>query len=175
MEMQIHNTKVFNDIFPDYETFKNWYEKYELIVPNKLTFMLIQAEYRVSHVAYTEESFKDHFFIDLYTYVKEFEQTTSAIDNLMSLTDEELSINGSMILNVADVPEVPNSTDADTANFISQQQKTITKKGNLQIKREQLSNKRVYTVKSFLKKFKHLFIKILSTAYVDVIEEPEGV
>lgn len=175
MQAQMYESKVFNDVFPTYESFINWISVYEIPVPTKLTFSLIQAEYRDSHLAYNEEGFKDHFFIDLYTYVKEFEATTRAINDLMNLTDEDISTNGSMITNTADVPENLNTTDAEEINFVSQQQKMINKKGNLQIKREQLSNKRVYTVRTFLKRFKHLFIKVLSPAYTYVVEEPEGV
>lgn len=174
MQTTGYETKVFNDIFPTYDVFRDWYSSYGLTAPRELTFRLIQAEYRDSHSAYNEEGFKDHFFIDLYTYSKEFEQTTDAIDNLMSLTDEEIAVSGSMITNIADIPENESSTNVEEVNFVSQQQKAISKKGVLQIKREQLSNKRTYTVKTFLKRFKHLFIRILSSAYVNVIEEKEG-
>lgn len=174
MQAKIHNTKVFNDVFPDYETFLSWYNQYRLTAPRELTFKLIQAEYRGSHLSMNEICFKDHFFIDLYTYTKEFEATTDAIDNLMSLSDEDISVGGYMITNMADIPENESSTNVEEVDFISQQQKTINKKGNLQVKREQLSNKRAYTVKTFLKRFRHLFIKILSSSYVNVIEEPEG-
>ena len=173
MEMQTHNTKVFNDVFPDYETFKNWIQEYSILVPRELTFKLIQAEYRSSHLAYDEISFKDHFFIDIYSFTREFEATTDAIDALMSLTDSQIDTDGSTVLNIAEIPSTENDTDAKIVNFVNQQQKTISVKGNLQIKREQLANKRIYTVKSFLKKFRHLFIKILSPAYTLVVAEEE--
>lgn len=177
MQVQMQETKVFNDIFSNYEEFVSWLnESYgeEIHIPRKTTFLLIQAEYRVSHIAFTPDTFKDKFFIDLYTYCKEFEKTSDAIDELMDLSDEEISLEGSMIVNMADIPENPSSTNIDTVDFVSQQQKTLSKKGTLQIKREQLSSKRAYTVKTFLKRFRHLFIRILATPYVNVIGEPEG-
>lgn len=177
MQVDGYRTKVFNDIFPTYEVFSSWWNSFYSDVsevPSKLTFMLIQSEYRESHIAFDEVGFKDHFFLDLYTYVKEFEATTKAIDDLMALKDEDIAISGSMVQNVADIPEVKSSTDIEEVNFISQQQKMINKKGTLQIKKEQLINKKAYTVKSFLKRFKHLFIRVLSSAYVPVIREPEG-
>ena len=177
MQLDGYETKIFNDIFPTYETFSSWWNSsYSEIsvVPSKLTFMLIQSEYRESHIAFDEIGFKDRFFVDLYTYVREFEATTRAIDDLMNLSDEDIAISGSMVQNIADIPERQNSTNAEEVNFISQQQKMINKKGTLQIKREQLINKKAYTVKSFIKRFRHLFIRVLSSAHVPVIREPEG-
>lgn len=177
MEAKMYNTKTFNDVFPHWEAFITWFKSLnvgEILEPRKLTFLLIQAEYRGSHLAMEEQCFKDHFFIDLYTYVKEFEQTSDAIDALMALTDEQIAQSGSMITNVADIPERESSTNIEEVDFVSQQQKVINKKGALQIKREQISSKRAYTTKTFLKRFRHLFVKILSTAYTPVIQEREG-
>lgn len=167
-------TKRFGEIFSDYETFKTWWETDALPVnetPSELTFKLIKFEYNCSHICMTEESFKQHFAIVLYTHYKEFEQTTRAIDALLLLSDEDIAVSDSMIMNIANVPEITSSTDVESVDYISQQQKTINKKGQLQIKRELLSNKRAYTTKAFLKKFKHLFIRIVSPAYTFVIEE----
>lgn len=177
MELKGYKTKIFNDIFPSYDAFSSWWNenKEDLTwIPQKITFRLIQAEYRESHIAFDEVGFLDHFFIDLYTYVKEFEETTKAIDDLMSLSDNDIAISGSMVQNIADIPESESSTNVEEVNFVSQQQKMINKKGTLQIKKEQLVNKKAYTVKTFLKRFRHLFIKVLSSAYVPVIREPEG-
>lgn len=179
MEITTKTTKFFKDVFPTYEVFSNWYKQTGLSkndndCPNQITFLLIAYEYNDSHIAFTEESFKEHFAIDLYTYYKEFEGTTKAIEEMLELTDSEISIADSTILNIANIPENESSTDIEQVDFVSQQQKTLTKKGVLQVKREQLTNKRTYTTKTFLKRFKHLFIRILSPAYTFVVEEPEG-
>lgn len=178
MEMYNHSTKIFKNIFPNYQTFSEWYQSSPLSseindVPSNKTFRLISNEYNYCHVCMTEESFKEHFENELYTYYKEFEATTKAIDELMELTDEQIGDAGKMVVNVADVPENSYSTDTDTVNFISQQQKTLNKKGVLQIKREQISNKRAYTVRRFLERFRHLFIRIISPCYTDVYMEPD--
>lgn len=178
MQMLGYENRIFKNIFPTYNDFKTWYSGLPLSdsendVPSEKTFTLIAYEYNESHSAYDPVCFKEHFANDLYTYYKEFEATSKSIDDLMALTDEQISIDNRIITNIADVPETESSTDIDEVDFITQQQKNITKKGVLQIKREQLSNKRAYTVKTFLKRFKHLFIKLLSPAYINVIEEPE--
>ena len=64
---------LFKNIFPDYETFSSWYKSTpfsdnENDVPTKKTFSLIAYEYNDSHVAFTDESFKEHFAIDIYTF-----------------------------------------------------------------------------------------------------------
>lgn len=178
MEMVTHNTLLFKNIFPDYEVFKTWYISSGLSdgeedVPSLKTFTLIANEYNDSHSAFSVEGFKEHFANDIYTYYQEFEATTKAISELMKLKDEDIAINGSMIMNIADIPEVESSTDVEKVNFITNQQKQISKKGNLQIKREQLTNKRAFTVRTFLNRFRHLFVRVISPAYTYVVEEPE--
>lgn len=180
MEMLGHSNKKFKNIFPNYQLFRDWYVSLPISddsedVPSEKTFSLIAYEYNDSTVNFSEESFKEHFAIDLYTYYKEFEETTKSIIDLMKLTDEDISVADSMIINTADIPEHLASTNAETVDFVSSQQKHINKKGVLQVKKEQLSNKRILTVKTFLKRFKHLFIKILSPAYNLVVSEPEEV
>ena len=176
MYRTIMETKLFKDIFPSYENFQNWYRNTPLSssdeCPNEKTFSLIAYEYNDSHSAFlTEENFKEHFAIDLYTYFKEFEATTAAIDKLMSLSDDDVAMDGQMITNIASIPETASSTDVEQVDFITQQQKMINKKGKQTITREQLANKRSYTTRTFLKRFKHLFIKVFDTPYTRVIEE----
>ena len=90
------------------------------------------------------------------------------------LTDEDIRISDRIINNTADVPETTLTTDVEEVDYISAQQKQISVKGNLQVKRELLSSKRAFTVKTFLNKFKHLFIKVISPSYTFVVEEPDG-
>ena len=142
--------------------------------PSLRTFALLFNEFADCHLALTRESFLEHFENDLYTFYKEFEATTKAIDDLMNLSDNDISTDNSMVMNIANIPEYLDSTNSEEVDFISQQQKSINKKGVLQIKKEQLSNKRAYTVRSFLNKFRHLFIKIISPAYTQVYVEDEG-
>lgn len=171
-----YDSRLFKNIFKNYEEFKLWYLSIPLSegeddVPSEITFTLIANEYNDCHSCLSVESFKQRFSNDLYTYYKEFEETTKSIKELMSLTDEEISTEDSMITNFANIPENESSTDEETVDFITSQQKSINKKGKLRIKKEQLSNKRIYTVKTFLGRFKHLFIKVISPYYTMVIEE----
>lgn len=179
MQMVDYDTKLFKNIFPDYETFKNWYlssplSDDETDVPSEKTFRLISNEYNDCHVSFSVESFKEHFENDLYTYYREFEATSKSIIELMQLTDEQISIAGNVITNIANIPETESTTDEETVDFITQQQKMINKKGNLQVKREQLSNKRTFTTKTFLNRFRHLFVRIISPAYTFVVKEEDG-
>lgn len=179
MEMINHNTRLFKNIFPDYQTFSEWYSGTPLSddsndVPSEKTFTLIAYEYNNSHVSMSPESFKEHFANELYTYYKEFEETTKIIKELMSLSENDLRIGDRLITNLADIPETESSTNVEEVDFISNQQKQFTEKSKLQIKREELSAKRAFTVKTFLRRFKNLFIKILSPAYTYVVEENQG-
>lgn len=176
MEMLGHSTNLFKNIFPTYKEFKDWYistplSDNELDVPTEKTFTLISYEYNDSHIAFSVESFKQHFANDIYTYYREFEATTKSIVELMELTDQDIAVADISITNMANIPETESSTDEETVDFISTQQKLINKKGSLQVKKEQLSAKRIFTVKTFINRFRHLFIKIVSPAYTYVIGE----
>ena len=178
MYSNIKEMPIFKNLFPNYETFKNWYLSTPLSddttdVPSEKTFTLIAYEYNVSHCAMQEEDFKQHFAIDIYTFYKEFEATTKSISDLMNLTDDEIAIADQMITNYANTPETASSTDTTSIDFISNQQKVINEKGKLQVKKEQLSSKRVFTVRQFLKRFKHLFMVVLDTPYTPVIMESQ--
>lgn len=174
-----NSTYLFMEVFPDYETFEEWYKSTSLSdgeddVPSKKTFSLIYNEYAESHIAFSKVGFSNHFANDLYTYYKEFEATTKAIDDLMKLSDDEIANDTAMILNIANIPETEGSTDDETVNFVSQQQKNITKKGKLQIKKEQLSSKRTYTTKTFLNRFRHLFKRVCRPTFITYyVEEDE--
>lgn len=178
MQATISNTKLFKDIFPDYLSFREWYISIPLSdgeedVPSNKTFTLIAYEYNDCHVSMSAESFKEHFAIELYTYYREFEATTKSIIDLMQLTDEEISTQDSVVTNLANIPETESSTNQEEVNFISTQQKTINKKGNLQIKKEQLANKKVFTVRTFINRFRHLFIRVISPSYNYIVSEDE--
>ena len=181
MQLLGKETKLFKNVFPDYDTFSNYCKSSPIgtsldydFTPSRLTFALLFCEYACSHIAFSEEDFKNHFALSLWTYAKEFEQTTERIDALSIMSEDELLVGGSTVLNLADIPETESSTNVDEVNFVSQQQKNISYKSKLQIKREQLSNARAYTTKSFLNKFRHLFIKVISNAYTELYGEPEG-
>lgn len=178
MEIIDYNTRLFKNIFPDYVTFSTWYKGLPLSdddsdCPSEKTFTLIAYEFNDSHTAFSPDSFKEHFAKDIYTYYREFEATTKSILELMKLTDEEIAVENQNILNIANIPETESSTDEEVVDFISTQNKSINKKGKLQIKKEQLANKRAFTVKTFINRFRHLFIKIISPAYTFVVAEPD--
>lgn len=178
MEQYNYNTELFKNVFPSYEVFSEWYKSIPLSesvedCPSEKTFTLIAYEYNDSHLAYSVDGFKQHFALQLYSYYKEFEETTKGIISLMNLTDKDIAIADSMITNIANIPETVNSTDAEQVDFISTQQKSINKKGKLQVQKELLSNKRAFTTKTFLNRFRNLFIKILSPSYTYVVCEEE--
>lgn len=183
MEAKAYETSLFKDIFPTYNDFEEWYTSTPLSdnlysdeandVPSERTFTILFYEYSDSHVAFSDESFKNRFAVDIYTYYKEFEATTKAIDDLMSLTDNDIIVDGAMITNVADVPETTSTTNIDVVNYISQQQKAISTKGKLRISKELISAKRAYTVRSFVKKFDHLFQRVYSPYYTFVVRDDE--
>lgn len=179
MQMVDYNTQLFKNIFPDYDTFKNWYlncglSDNETDVPAKKTFTLIANEYNDSHTSLSVEGFKEHFANDIYTYYKEFEETTKNILELMKLTEDDIAIADSMITNFASVPETTSSTDTESVDYITNQQKTLNKKGKLTIQKELLSSKRTFTTRTFINRFRHLFIKIISPYYNFVVSEPDN-
>lgn len=179
MKAKINQFEFFKNIFPDYNSFAEWYRSTPLSdsesdVPSLKTFTLIAYEYNSSQVNTSIESFKQRFANDLYTYYREFEATTASVLELMQLTDKEIEKVGETITNIASIPETGYSTNSEEVDFITTQQKMINKKGTLQVKKEQLSNKRTFTTKTFINRFKHLFKMWISPSYNFVVGEPEG-
>ena len=178
-EMQGYDFKLFKDVFPGYQAFKSWYSTtifravYANSIPNEVTFGLIYNEYCVSHLAFSEEVFKRKFANYLYTYFEDFEQESDAIRDLMALTSSQILKAGTTVVNMADIPEQLNSTDTDVVNFVSQQQKTNMFRSELDAKREIIRNKRELSVKRFLGRFRHLFMRIISPDYIKVYVEEE--
>ena len=181
----IVSTSLFKDIFTSgspatisYSTFATWYKNSSHMsdsatdCPSEKTFWILMNEFMDCHVAFkSNDDFKNHLAIKLYTYYKEFEATTRAIDDIMALTDSQLELGESAITNIANIPETVASTDAKNVDYITQQQKLLNQRGALEIKLIQLKNKRAYTVDKFLAKFRPLFIRILSSSYTAVIAE----
>lgn len=179
MEAKINKFELFKNIFPDYNSFAEWYRSTPLSdnesdVPSLKTFTLIAYEYNSSHVNSSVESFKQRFANELYTYYREFEATSASVLELMQLTDDEIAKADEVITNIASIPETRYDTNSETVDFVTTQQKMINKKGKLQVKKEQLSSKRTFTTKTFINRFRHLFKKFISPAYNYVVGEPEG-
>jgi len=178
MEISKSAFSIFMDIFPDYQTFATWYKSIPLSdnaqdCPNEKTFTLIAYEYNDSHCAFSEESFKNRFANILYTFYKEFEETTKEIISLMNIPDTSVALDDSTTTNMANIPETEQSTNTEILDFISQQQRTINRKGELRVRREQLSNKRTFTTKTFLNRFRGLFIRIISPHFLQLINEED--
>lgn len=175
-EMQGYDFKLFKDVFPDYQTFLDWYSQTPFATtfnksPNIVTFNIIYNEYCVSHLAFSEEVFKCKFSNDIYTYFEDFEQESEAIKDLMALTSEDIVKAGSTVVNFADIPEKTSDTDAEVVDFVSQQQKTNMFRSELESKREVIRNKRELSVRRFLSRFRHLFMRIISPDYIKVYVE----
>lgn len=146
-------------------------KKLILDIPTLKTFSTIFYEYADNNIAFSNESFKLKYANIMATYYKEYEQTTKAITNLMNLTDNDIAIDNYIITNSAEIPETPSSTSIEEVDYVSVQQKNFTKKGKLQISKELLYNKKSYTTKTFLNRFRYLFIRILSDSYTPVYED----
>lgn len=155
----------------EYEDDQQQIQQKVLECPTLQTFALLFNNYSDNHVASSDETFKLHFANILDTYYKEYENTKKAIDNLMNLNENDISTDYATVLNIANIPEKKGSTDEEEVDFITQQQKTIQKKGKLQINKELLSSKRAYTTRTFLNRFKHLFITIISPDYTLLYED----
>lgn len=143
----------------------------KLDIPSIKTFALLFHEYCDNHIAYDIVSFMMKYANVMCTYYKEYEQTSKAIDKLMNLTEDDIAIDNCIITNSADIPETESSTNVEEVNYVSVQQKNINKKGKLQISKELLYNKKSYTTKTFLNRFRHLFIRILSHSHTALYEE----
>ena len=117
------NTKLFTDVFPTYDSFKscfdNDFEKYakDCIANNYLNtlYWLLFARYGANPINnMTENLFKARLVAITWQKGPTWVRRVQLQDSLRALTESDLLSGAKTILNAADHPETPPSTDTDT-------------------------------------------------------------
>ena len=123
----MYNTKLFNDIFPTKESFKDSYDEFQSTAgltnilddnDKAITWQLLSARYGNSPIAnLSETQFKLKVWQIMFEYGPTWAKRLEIQEKLRGLTDDQLKAGSSIITNIASNPQT--SSDTETTGYIS--------------------------------------------------------
>ena len=167
-----YSTYTFKELVPDYTTFSDTYKDGLLTtLPSQQTFKLLYNEFAESHIAFTKERFICKFENVLYQTVEAFEYDTNVKRAMREFEDSVFEDEGDMITNIATAPNNEYDTDEERVNHLDQQQKMKARASKANAYYKRLTMNKETAVKTFLNKFRQLFIVIFdaqaNTVWID--------
>lgn len=161
--------RMFSEIFPDSETFKNEYESsklytdYNKIENIEVVYYLLYSRYGNSTIAsYDEEQFKYKVFANIFMYGPTWEARLKVQSKIRALSDEEIQKGSYAINNMSFNPSNPPLNDSMTPlQTINQQNFNGWKKAPLEGYNSLISLLDTDVTESFIGTFKKLFLKVV--------------
>ena len=164
-------TKTFSDIYGDYESFL---KDYQLIgIPQKLKdldflktiYVLLMGEYASSSImSLSEDQFRIRLFTLIMSYGPQYERELDIQSTLLGMTDDELRLSSKAIYNTAINPstELP---EGDLSEIKTVNQQNVTKHQRSKLDAYALLSEMLDAdlTKRFIKRFDHLFVRVLRT------------
>lgn len=164
-------TRTFSQIYPTYEEFAGDWANTGL--PNTLLnssslkhiYILLMGEYASSSImSFSEDQFKLRLFTLIMSYGGQWEREFAMQQELLKMSDEDLMISSKAIYNTSLNPSEAPTTDTLTElTTINQQNVTkhVRSKLDAYALLESLLNADL--TKQFIKRFDHLFVRVLRT------------
>lgn len=164
-------TRTFSEVIPTVSEFLKIFTDYGIpdIITDQdekaIVYYLLLGEYANSHLKTLDETrFKIKLATTIYSYYPTFKCKDDIQKIIRELTDEQILQDGVMIDNLALNPDQAPPTSSDEAlDHVSQQNYSIQKKSILNALNAKYASLHSNMVKSFLDKFKDLFMKVVST------------
>ena len=166
-------TRTFAEIFPDLETFKEYYDtvpiQHLLTSEDTLTniYYLLYAKYGNSHIAMSDENqFIFAVMSTIFMYGPSWEKRLEVQYKLRTMTDEQLLLGGRAIYNHSFNPSTAPSTDTlEELTTINEQNTTNYKKSRLESYANLITLLETDVTEEFIGKFKKLFLTIVAADY----------
>lgn len=167
--MSFATTFYFQDVFPDYDSWKNMMITTGIVDYNdsveaafdKYCFNLLARHYRNNNIRYLDPNDFACELVNVYeNNFKAFKKKKELIDSIYNLTLDEITEITKAITNVANNPNDVVKDPESPINFISAQTYQIGKNGRLTSYIEALKSIPDYKINDFLYNFKHLFMVI---------------
>ena len=164
-------TQTLSNIYTDYEEFLDDY--LNLGIPQRLKdpeflktiYVLLMGEYGNSSImALSEGQFRLRLFTIIMSYGPQYERELEVQNTLLAMSDEELQVSSKAIYNTSLNPsEAPTTDTLDELTTINQQNVTKHHRSKLEAYSllEELLNADL--TKTFIKRFDHLFVRVLRT------------
>lgn len=164
-------TKTFSNVYPTYEDF---YQDYtNLGIPQRLKnisflqtiYALLCGEYASSSImSLSEAQFRMRLFTIVMSYGPQYERELQMQDTLLRMSDEELQVSSKAIYNTSLNPSTEPSTGTlDELPTINQQNVTKHKRSKLDAYAFLRDMLNADLTKEFIKRFDHLFVRVLRT------------
>lgn len=168
----MYNTKTFNDIFPDVESFKDNYDTCQSTagLTNKLddtdvaiTWQLLTARYGNNPIAnYSENQFKLKLWQIMFQYGPTWVKRNDIQVELRGLTADQIRSGEFSIYNTALNPATaPSTNDTTELNYINQQNTSRKQKSVLGAYNELLLLLETDVTGDYIDKFKKLFLTVV--------------
>lgn len=163
-------TLCFDEIFTSYENFKAYTDELALYdssdifgeAVNEQIYYLLYNHYLGCAIAYnTEDEFCAEFGIAYQQYFKQFYAKKKQLENIYSLTAEDLQIISEALSNFANNPNYKTGQPFEMLDFTSQQTRGRTKAGKLQAYLNALQVMPDAQINDLIKKFDYLWLDIL--------------
>ena len=163
-------TLCFNEIFENYDEFKEYTDELALYEDtdtfaeslNELIYYLLYNHYLGVAVGYnTEDEFCAEFGIAYQQYFKQFKMKQQMLQNIYSLTNDDLEIISEALSNFANNPNNLTSSPFELLDYTSSQTRGRTKAGKLQAYINAMNIAPDAQLNDLIKKFDYLWLDIL--------------
>lgn len=181
----MYNTKKFNDIFPDAQSFKDNYDTYQTTAgllnllddtDKALTWQLLTAKYGNNPIAnWSETQFKLKCWEIMFQYGPTWVKKLDIQHTLRGLTETDLLQDDKAIYNTALAPNTaPSTATLEEVQYISSQNTTNRKKNKIRAYNELLRLLENDVTEEYLDRFKKLFLIITDPRAYIYVTEDEG-
>ena len=179
-ELPEYNTKIFREIWPDFDSFFTDYSKShlkssELEGSEGMIYDLLFANFANDSIASMDEfQFKAKVFERIFNYGPTWKKRLSIQERIRNMSEEELRIGGRDISNFAINPNTsPSTSSTDELTEISQQTSRNRKRGRLDAYANLLSLLDEDVTADFVRRFRPLFRTIVSPLATQIYPNEE--
>lgn len=177
-------TFFWQEIFPDYETFKDFTDELELYSENdtisenfnQYLYSILTAHFFNNNVRYdTIESFKSAFSIAYVNNFKLLKKRTELLEKQFEITEEEFSIITRNIVNSAFNPNNAVDNPLEPIEYVSAQNYSVGIINKLNAFINAINTMQDLDIEFIIKKFEYLFVQILpETDMVYIFDDEEN-
>lgn len=162
-------TFLFQEVFPDYETWQSFITKADIVnysdpgeaAFDAYCFKLLSRKYRNNNIRYLDPNDFSCELANIYeNHFNAFKKRKELIDGLYNLTLDEITEVSKAITNIANNPNNTVDDPSQPLDFISGQTYQIAKNGRINSYLQALDSIPDKRIDDFLSKFKYLFMVI---------------
>jgi len=163
---QQYNTMTFDDVWEKYEDLLSDYQDsgFDDVITEdsmKILFLHLSAEYKNSPIINRDvNQFKFRVFSLIYQYGGEWEKKLTLQKRILALTEDELKLGGTNVINQALNPSTePSASTTEELDYVNQQSVSKSKRALIDALNLQWESINSNITEPFIKRFRKLFSK----------------